>query len=230
MVWTLPRPSLPRILVHLCLCQTRNTKQLQPRLLVRNRPRTSQLHGEYVTSHKHHCTCHPHCPGCPIVPTNISTTAPLHPHLLQCPQEESTGGTGTAPTTHGGLRGVPPTIFDGNRANADDFWSEFRRYKLNNRTHPAMTLPFDRVLTALSYIRGPLVNDWVNGQEEHLTTRTDITQTPHVLESDEVLWTEFTTAFQNSWKDSSKKQNAHDQLRKLVMKGWDIDTYIVTFE
>ena len=141
-----------------------------------------------------------------------------------------TGGTGTTPTTHGGLRGVPPTIFDGNRANADDFWSEFRRYKLNNRAHPAITVPFDRVLTALSYIRGPLVNDWVNSQEEHLTTRTDTTVTPHVLETDEVLWTEFTTAFQNSWKDSSKKQNAHDQLRKLVMKGWDIDTYIVTFE
>ena len=53
---------------------------------------------------------------------------------------------------------------------------------------------------------------------------------PSCLETDEVLWTKFTTAFQNSWKDSSKKQNAHDQLRKLVMKGWDIDTYIVTFE
>ena len=39
-----------------------------------------------------------------------------------------------------------------------------------------------------------------------------------------------TTAFQDAWKDTSKKQNAHEQLRKLAMKGWDIDTYIVTFE
>ena len=93
-----------------------------------------------------------------------------------------------------------------------------------------MTLPFDRVLTALSYIRGPLIDDWVNAQETQLTTRTDTTQTTFVQETDPVLWTEFATAFQNAWKDTAKKQNAHDQLRKLVMKGWDIDTYIVTFE
>ena len=93
-----------------------------------------------------------------------------------------------------------------------------------------MTLPFDCVLMALSYIRGPLVDDWVDAQETHLTTRTDTTQTTYVQETDPVLWTEFATAFKDAWKDTSKKQNAHDQLHKLVMKGWDIDTYIVTFE
>ena len=125
----------------------------------------------------------------------------------------------------GGLRGVPPTIFNGDRSKANTFWSEFRHYTLNNRTHPAMTLPFDQVLTTLSYIRGPLIDDWVNAQETHLTTRTTFVQ-----ETDPVLWTEFATAFQDAWKDTSKKQNAHEQLHKLVMKGWDIDTYIVTFE
>ena len=93
-----------------------------------------------------------------------------------------------------------------------------------------MTVPFDCVLMALSYIKGSLVDDWVDAQETHLTTRTDTTQTTHVQETDPVLWTEFATVFQDAWKDTSKKQNAHDQLRKLVMKGWDIDTYIVTFE
>ena len=93
-----------------------------------------------------------------------------------------------------------------------------------------MTLPFDCVLTALSYIQGPLVDDWVNAQETHLTTRTDTTQTTYVQETDPVLWTEFATTFQDTLKDTSKKQNAHEQLHKLVMKGWDIDTYIVTFE
>ena len=168
---------------------------------------------------------------------NPKPTAPTIP-LVQ-PATMSAGATGTAPTTappataptsNGGLRGVPPTIFNGDRSKADTFWSEFRRYALNNRSHPAMTLPFDRVLTALSYIRGPLVDDWVNAQETHLTTRTDTTQTTFVLETDPVLWTEFATAFQDGWKDTSKKQNAHEQLRKLTMKGWDIDTYIASFE
>ena len=93
-----------------------------------------------------------------------------------------------------------------------------------------MTVPFNCVLMALSYIRGPLVDDWVDAQETHLTTCTDTSKTTHVQETDPVLWTEFATAFKDSWKDTSKKQNAHDQLRKLAMKGWDIDTYIVTFE
>ena len=37
-------------------------------------------------------------------------------------------------------------------------------------------------------------------------------------------------AFHNAWMDTSKKQNAYDQLMKLTMAGWDIDTYIATFE
>ena len=169
-----------------------------------------------------------------ILPVATGHINPVPTAPLVQPTTMSAGATGTAPTTaptsNGGLRGVPPTIFNGDRSKADTFWSEFRRYTLNNRTHPAMTLPFDRVLTALSYIRGPLVDDWVNAQETHLTTRTDSTQTTFVLETDPILWTEFATAFQDGWKDTSKKQNAHEQLRKLVMKGWDIDTYIATFE
>ena len=162
-------------------------------------------------------------PTAPIAP-------PIQPTTMSAGATRTAPAPATAPTSNGGLRGVPPTIFNGDRSKANTFWAEFRRYALNNRTHPAMTLPFDRVLTALSYIQGPLIDDWVNAQENHLTTRTDTTQTTFVLEMDPVLWAEFATAFQDAWKDTSKKQNAHEQLRKLVMKGWDIDTYIASFE
>ena len=99
-----------------------------------------------------------------------------------------------------------------------------------NRTHDSMTKAYDRVLTALTYIRGPMVNDWVNTQENNLVTRTDTTKPNHVHEDNEVLWAEFKTAFHDAWTDTSKKQNAYDQLMKLTMAGWDIDTYITTFE
>jgi hypothetical protein len=84
------------------------------------------------------------------------------------------GGSGgsrtiTAPPhANGGMRGVPPSIFDRTRSNADKFWAQFHHYKLVNRTHDSMTKPFDRVLTALTYIHSPMINDWVNSQEEHL--------------------------------------------------------------
>ena len=99
-----------------------------------------------------------------------------------------------------------------------------------SRTHDSMTKAYDRVLTALTYIRGPMVNDWVNTQENNLVTRTDTTHPNHVCEDDERLWTEFERAFQDTWMDTSKKQNVYNQLMKLTMAGWDIDTYIATFE
>lgn len=93
-----------------------------------------------------------------------------------------------------------------------------------------MTVPFDCVLTALAYIRGPLIDDWVNAQEQHLIDCINLANHNHVQETDPVLWAEFEAAFKDAWKDTSKKQNTHEQLRKLTMKGWDIDTYITTFK
>ena len=148
------------------------------------------------------------------------------------------GGGGSVPAaaaalpvpSNGGMRGIPPAIFDRTRALADEFWAQFRQYKMVNRTHDSMTKAYDRVLTALTYIQGPMVNDWVNTQENNLVTCTDTTQPNHICKDDEVLWGEFETAFNNAWTDTSKKQNAYNQLMKLTMAGWDIDTYITTFK
>ena len=177
-------------------------------------------------------------------PTTIPAQ-PTHPQPTATMSASTTGGrsgggggggggapaTATAPTSsNGGMRGIQPAIFDGTCALADDFWAQFRRYKMVNCTHDSMTKAYDRVLTALTYIRSPMVNDWVNTQENNLVTRTDTTKPNHVHEDDEVLWAEFETAFHDTWTDTSKKQNAYDQLMKLTMAGWDIDTYIATFE
>jgi hypothetical protein len=39
-----------------------------------------------------------------------------------------------------------------------------------------MTKPFDWVLMVLTYIQGPMINDWVNAQEEHLANQVDSTK------------------------------------------------------
>ena len=162
---------------------------------------------------------------------SLQGSLPLDP---PAPPEMSVNVTTTTPAqnapSNGGMRGVPPTIFDGTRSKADDFIGQFRRFKMVNRTHEAMKVPFDRVLTALTYIRGPLINDWVDQQEKKLAARTDTTKLNHVQETDEVLWAEFETAFLAAWTDTSKKQNAFDQLMRLTMQGWDVDTYIATFD
>ena len=140
------------------------------------------------------------------------------------------GGTGgTIPAGNGGLKGMPPTIFDGTCSKADKFLSEFRRYKLTNQLNDTMLKPFDRVLTALTYIRGTNVDDWVDAQEQHLIDRMDTTKTTFVRETDEVLWTKFETAFKSAFTDTTKKQQAYNQLMKLCMQGFDIDMYIAMF-
>ena len=144
---------------------------------------------------------------------NVTTTAPAQ-----------------NPPSNGGMRGVPPTIFDGTRSRADDFMGQFRRFKMVNRTHEAMKVPYDRVLTALTYMRGPLINDWIDQQEKKLEARVDTTKRGHVQETDEVLWNDFEAAFLAAWTDTSKKQNAYDQLMRLTMNGWDVDTYIAMFD
>ena len=165
----------------------------------------------------------------PIV--SLQGSLPLDP-----PQQEimSVNVTTTAPAqnppSNGGMRGVPPTIFDGTRSRADDFMGQFRQFKMVNRTHEAMKVPYDRVLTALTYMRGPLINDWIDQQEKKLEARVDTTKRGHVQETDEVLWNDFEAAFLAAWTDTSKKQNAYDQLMRLTMNGWDVDTYIAMFD
>ena len=164
----------------------------------------------------------------PIV--SLQGSLPLDP-----PQQEAMSVNVTAATpaqnlpSNGGMRGVPPTIFDGTRNRADDFMGQFRRFKMVNRNHEAMKVPYDRVLTALTYMRGPLINDWIDQQEKKLDARIDTTKRSHVQETDEILWNEFEAAFLAAWTNTSKKQNAYDQLMRLTMNGWDVDTYIDTF-
>ena len=79
-------------------------------------------------------------------------------------------------------------------------------------------------------MRGPLINDWVDQQEKKLAKRIDTSTTNWVTENNEILWTEFETAFLAAWMDTSKKQTAFDQLMRLTMSGWDVDTYIATFD
>ena len=124
----------------------------------------------------------------------------------------------------GALRGMPPTIFDGNWSNSNKFWNEFRHYRLLNRNNDTISNPFNRVLTALSYIRGPLVDDWVGTQDQKLERCLNWTRADSTPDTDNVLWTDFKTAFKSAWRDGKKKQSAYKQLMKLTMKDLDVDS------
>lgn len=93
-----------------------------------------------------------------------------------------------------------------------------------------MKIPFYQVLMALSYIKGPLVKDWVTSQAWKLANSIDMTKCMHLLKDDELLWNNFETVFKNAWKDTTRSQSAYDQLINLCMKDLDIDMYTATFK
>jgi len=78
-------------------------------------------------------------------------------------------------------------------------------------------------------MRGPNIDAWVDAQETTLETKTTRAANP-IVETDEVLWNKFETAFKAAWKDTTRTQNAYEQLMKLEMKNGNVDTYIATFE
>ena len=125
----------------------------------------------------------------------------------------------------GGLCGTVPNIFDRNQSRSDVFWNKFQYYWLLSWNNNAISNPFNRVLMALFYIWGPLVEDWVGAQYWKLECCLNLRCTDYVTDTSEVLWTEFERVFNSAWKDREKKQSAYEQLIKLSMKDLDIDSY-----
>ncbi|KAH9030739.1 hypothetical protein EDB85DRAFT_2146471 [Lactarius pseudohatsudake] len=167
----------------------------------------------------------------PIFPTYAAVVSGSRPqtHIPTPPAAPPPIVSMTAVPLTGALKGTPPTIFAGNRAESVQFLREFRQYRRLNRTHDLVLNPYSRITLACSLIRGPAVNDWVDMMER--TTDADITRAVNpVAETDEALWTAFEVAFKAAWTDTLSKQNAYHQLTALVMSGDDIDGYIATFE
>ena len=108
--------------------------------------------------------------------------------------------------------------------------NDFLLYQMINRNNESMKIPFYRVLMALSYIKGQLVEDRVTAQARKLANSVDTTKRTYLLEDNELLWSNFEYAFKNAWKDTARSQSAYDQLINLRMKDLDIDTYTATFE
>jgi Retrotransposon gag protein len=128
--------------------------------------------------------------------------------------------------SNGSLGGNALPTFDGTRAKAKDWMRRFKVYKLANKTKEQMAIPLQRVGVALSYIIGPRVDSWVEGQVEELE---DKTTNKNYAETDERLWKEFETNFNNAFTDLADDQRAHMQLLKLSMAGEDLDTYTADF-
>ena len=161
---------------------------------------------------------------------SLQGTLPLDPPTTMSADATVAAPVPTPAPTSGGLKGVAPSIFSGDRSRSETFLNDFLLYQMINRNNESMKIPFYRVLMALSYIKGQLVEDWVTAQARKLANSVDTTKRTYLLEDDELLWSNFEYAFKDAWRDTARSQSAYDQLINLRMKDLDIDTYTATFE
>ena len=129
----------------------------------------------------------------------------------------------TTSTTNRKLAGLPPTVFTGNRMESDKFLKEFKQWRLLNRDHAEMKQLYNHILMALTYIKGPRVDDWQGARLKELVNT-------NLHPDNKALWANFEQKFKDMYTDSNKKRAAYDKLMTLQMKGGDIDTYIATFD
>src|SRR6266576_6977561 len=92
-----------------------------------------------------------------------------------------------------------------------------------------MKEPYSRVLMAMSFIKGPKIQDWVRAQMRALDDKVDSLKRG-LSESDETLWDEFQRDFVNSFTDTTMTQEAYNKLKNLKMTGDDLNMYISTHD
>ena len=127
------------------------------------------------------------------------------------------------------LRGTPPDIFKGDRKHSETFLHQFNLYWGLNESHEVMQVPYFHAMYALSLMRGPNIDDWVNDQVLLLRELTTRAQNP-IDRNDPNLWNNFNNRFTNAYTDTAKKQTTQQKLMALKMYQDDLDTYISTFK
>jgi hypothetical protein len=128
----------------------------------------------------------------------------------------------------GRLRGKAPDIFHGDRSKSETFKQQFKVYQGINDNHEVMQNPYYRTMQALSLIKGPLVNDWVDDQITDLMEKVSRQQNP-IPRTEPALWTDFMAAFNAAFTDTTKRQKAQTAIQQLRMRGDDLDSYVSTF-
>jgi hypothetical protein len=122
------------------------------------------------------------------------------------------------------VRGGLPDVFDGDRTKADKFLREFKAYLRANSAVAGFNSPFHMIATALTLIKGPLVDNWAEDMGEWLDTLN--------MPADNIpaLWDEFEAEFRSQYQDSQRAQKAKNRLEGFRMKWPEVDQYISDFE
>jgi hypothetical protein len=137
-----------------------------------------------------------------------------------------------APAVMGGrsdkLVGNTPLIFKGERSRAEEFITQWQLYEGVNITNDLMRNAYQRAMLFLTYIQGPIVNEWVKGVNAWL--RGQIIREGWAP-TDERLWAEVFDSFNRQFANVMEQEDAQAALAKgLQLEKGDLDKLITEFE
>jgi hypothetical protein len=138
-----------------------------------------------------------------------------------------------APAVGGGGRndklvGNTPLIFKGERSRAEEFITQWQLYEGVNITNDLMRNAYQRAMLFLTYIQGPIVNEWVKGVNAWL--RGQIIH-QRWAPTDERLWVEVFDSFNRQFANIMEQEDAQAALAKgLQLDKGDLDKLITEFE
>ena len=119
---------------------------------------------------------------------------------------------------------MTPQPFDRERTKAEAFLRELRLYMMANQGVPGFESPIRCIAIALTFIKGPKVNGWVEAMLQA------IEQLHPIQDNIEYTYTDFLHRFQTQFTDSTKQETAQAALDKHHFKFPFIDQYISDFE
>ena len=121
------------------------------------------------------------------------------------------------------LQGKEPSIFNGNRQEADQFLHELCLYQFMNATHSVMMNPWQKVAHALTYVSGPNIYEWKRSTENWILS------IPTPSAPNKTVYEDFKEEFIEFWTNTNEPYRAAAALDKLRMKNENIDKYITIF-
>jgi hypothetical protein len=126
------------------------------------------------------------------------------------------------------LVGNTPLIFKGERSRAEEFITQWQLYEGVNITNDLMRNAYQRAMLFLTYIQGPIVNEWVKGVNAWLRGQI-INQ--RWAPTDERLWVEVFDSFNRQFANVMEQEDAQAALAKgLQLEKGDLDKLITEFE
>jgi hypothetical protein len=155
-------------------------------------------------------------PGRPFGPPGGGPPAPI-------PPAPAIGGA-----RNDKLVGNTPLIFKGECSHAEEFIMQWQLYEGVNITNELMRNAYQRAMLFLTYIQGPVINEWVKGVNAWLRGQIIHQRwAPH----DERLWTEVFNSFNRQFANVMEQEDAQAALAKgLQLDKGNLDKLITEFE